>query len=122
MTPSVLVTLHYKDREWDLELPAQIPVGDLLKLLQAALDLQLNPAELELTIEPHGARIGPQDTLISWNVLDGARLRLDRPKIGPRLAAETSSLESPQSSWRPIQSPDSQGPASTGFAWKQLED
>lgn len=101
-----LVTVRHADREWDLELPAEIPAPALVGMLERALALPPGPP-LHLVLEPHGALL--RETLASAGVLDGARLVLT-PEPRHRAAAE----EGPALGWRPLSEP--------GYTWKRLEE
>jgi hypothetical protein len=72
---SLILTVHFVAAGvcLDLEVPAGVPVRELLDLLRQALPGDWSPAE-HIAAHPPGRELDPQETLGDAGVLDGAWL------------------------------------------------
>ena len=77
---TVLVALETPRQRADVELPAEVPVGELLPLLLDAFTLvtpaPAQPANVWLLRAPNGVPLHPARSLIDGGIVDGMRLVL----------------------------------------------
>ncbi len=123
-----LVTVRHQKREWDLELPTDIPAARLIEMLIEALQL---PGEdtLSLSIEPFGARVAPDHSLASADIYDGTILVLSSgPSEGVKTVTDAVG-DSPAVKWKvlaeeasPSPTPVAPEPTKPGYQWKKIGD
>jgi uncharacterized ubiquitin-like protein YukD len=125
-----MVTVRHRNRDWDLELPARIPAGELVPMLCAALQLPAASEPLRLSVEPLGAMLGQAQSLAEAGVLDGAVLVLgDKPS--PAAPQVTDAVgDSPALGWRSLapqtaveaEAAPAMEEKPAGYSWKKLGD
>ena len=120
-----LVTLRHQNRQWDLELPSEVPSVRLVEMLIEALQLP-RPASseqpLRLSIEPFGATVGPDQSLASAEVRDGTILVLSNAPAQSVKAVTDSVGDGPAARWRPVVPSEAPAEAAPGYQWKKLAD
>jgi hypothetical protein len=133
----MIVTLKRADKDVtrDLELPADVPMAQLVPMLLQALRWPLNPGAplggYGIEARPPGRTLSGDETLAQAGVWDGACLTLHPdPSVadGARFGTPAAGV---QPGWRRVDLPAQQelepsqdrpqGP-SKGFAWKQLDE
>lgn len=129
MSKTCLVTLRHDERQWDLEIPAELPLPELLQLLTASLRLPPAATSMQLYVDSLAAALQGQQTLAELGVLDGAVLTLGAEVATQRGVAPVTDAvgDTPAQGWKalqteqPVSAPEV--PAEKpGFAWKKLED
>lgn len=121
--------------ELDLEVPADLPVGDLIQELTLALGWDQRG---QIYADPPGRVLAPNETLAQAGVWEGARLLFQSQEDhgGPRpsLPPPAPPGEGPVRGWRPLdlgQPSGSRSPspsdapfptASGSFVWKRIDE
>ena len=84
---SVLVTIDTPRQSYDLEVPGDVPIGELLPALAQMCGLvSLGQPPAWVLAGENGAPLQPGRTLISSGVIDGSRLQLHDATVAQRNA------------------------------------
>lgn len=112
---TVLLTLIGSSRRIDLQLPAEVPIGDLmLKLLELCEPRQAHfeLAQWRLVIQDRGIALPPVRSLHDCGVVDGARLLLQEYSS---FVSQQQQAQSP--AFRPRALPPSEHTGGIGVRW-----
>ncbi len=137
----VIVTVKRADREWmhDLELPADVPLAQMVPMLLQVLRWPFNPGAplggYGVEARPPGRTLTAGETLAQAGIWDGAWLVLHADPLLVDEARFGADAAGAKTGWRrldapvgerplPTPAPEGETPAvpSGGFAWKRLDE
>lgn len=132
----VIVSVKRADLDWsrDLELPAELPMTDLVAMVAKALRWPTSEGDGHLggylvEARPSGRELGPADTLAGTGVWDGAWLIFHPDQSTLEQAKLDTSPPDPSKRWRRVDEVSGSEPSTSeesfpgdGFAWKRLDE
>lgn len=126
MSRTCLLTLRADGREWDLEVPSEVPSQELVGLLQAALGLPAGAPAARLYLAPLGVALPQNQNLQQAGVLDGSILILSATPPQSDGSAQDLVRDNPATAWKsltpeaPVEPAPPPASDKPGYVWKKL--
>ncbi|MBX3166677.1 MAG: EsaB/YukD family protein [Candidatus Eremiobacteraeota bacterium] len=126
MSRTCLLTLRSNGREWDLEVPSELPSQELVGLLQEALGLPSSEPAARLYLAPLGVPLPQNQNLQQAGVLDGSILILSATAPQSDASGQDLVRDNPATAWKPLGSETPAEPTppaapdKPGYVWKKL--
>lgn len=126
MSQTCLLTLRSSGREWDLEVPSNLPCLELVELLQKTLGLPTAQPSCRLYLAPLGVALAQAQSLEQAGVLDGSILILSAKPPQSEASGQDLVRDNPATAWKalapeaPAEPAPPVAPDKPGYVWKKL--